>query len=76
MLKPGGRLFLMCFSDEEPGSEGPRRVSKQELHQAFADGWEIESIQAYKIETRPNLQGFTFSEGGSKAWFAVFRRVV
>jgi cyclopropane fatty-acyl-phospholipid synthase-like methyltransferase len=67
VLKPGGRLFLMCFSDEEPGNGGPRRVSKTELHQAFADGWEIESIQAYKIETRPNLQGFTFSEGGPKA---------
>ena len=36
VLKPGGRLFLMCFSDEEPGTQGPRRVSKQELHDAFA----------------------------------------
>src|SRR5437588_11755366 len=22
VLQPGGRLFLMCFSDEEPGAEG------------------------------------------------------
>jgi len=29
VLKAGGRLFLMCFSDEEPGTEGPRRVSKE-----------------------------------------------
>jgi cyclopropane fatty-acyl-phospholipid synthase-like methyltransferase len=28
VLKPGGRLFLLCFSDEEPGEEGPRRASK------------------------------------------------
>ena len=27
VLKPGGRLFLLCFSDEEPGTQGPRRVS-------------------------------------------------
>src|SRR4051794_34658244 len=27
VIKPGGRLFLLCFSDEEPGTQGPRRVS-------------------------------------------------
>src|SRR3954454_14983011 len=27
VLKPGGRVFLMCFSDQEPGTQGPRRVS-------------------------------------------------
>ena len=35
VLRPGGTLFLLCFSDEEPGTQGPRRVSKQELHDAF-----------------------------------------
>src|SRR5215831_7702473 len=30
VLQPGGRLFLMCMSDEEPGNEGPRRVSRRE----------------------------------------------
>src|SRR5215813_11659505 len=29
VLKPGGRLFLLCFSDEEPGTQGPRRASKK-----------------------------------------------
>jgi ubiquinone/menaquinone biosynthesis C-methylase UbiE len=75
VLKPGGKLFMMCFSDEEPGTEGPRRISKKELHDAFAKGWEIESIQPTKFETRPDLEGFNFSEGGPKAWFAVIRRV-
>src|SRR5207249_1162813 len=45
VLKPSGRLFLLCFSDEEPGTEGPRRVSQKEIRDAFADGWVIESIQ-------------------------------
>src|SRR5207244_7156778 len=40
VLNPGGRLFLLCFSDATPGTEGPRRVSQSELHHAFADGWE------------------------------------
>jgi cyclopropane fatty-acyl-phospholipid synthase-like methyltransferase len=30
VVKPGGRLYLMCFSDEEPGTQGPRRVSKKD----------------------------------------------
>jgi SAM-dependent methyltransferase len=74
VLKPGGRFYLMCFSDEEPGTQGPRRVSKKELHAAFAQGWDIESIEPTRVETRPDLKEFTFSEGGPKAWFAVIRR--
>jgi SAM-dependent methyltransferase len=75
VLKPGGRLFLLCFSDEEPGTEGPRRVSQKELHEAFAEGWNIESLQPARVEVRPDLKDFSFSEGGPKAWFAVIRRV-
>ena len=44
VLKPGGRLFLECFSDEEPGTQGPRRVSAREIREAFAEGWVVESI--------------------------------
>ena len=74
ILKPGGRLFLMCFSDEEPGTQGPRRVSKKELHAAFAEGWNIESIEPSRYEVRPDLKDLTFSEGGPRAWFVVVRR--
>jgi cyclopropane fatty-acyl-phospholipid synthase-like methyltransferase len=74
VLQPGGRLFLLCFSDQEPGTEGPRRVSRQELDDAFADGWEVESIQPCQVEVNPAFTDFTFSEGGPKAWFAVIRR--
>jgi SAM-dependent methyltransferase len=75
VLKPGGCLFLLCFSDGEPGTQGPRRVSQKELHDAFAEGWAIESIKPSRFEVAPNLKDFTFSEGGPKAWFAVIRRV-
>ena len=74
VLQLGGRLFLMCFSDEEPGTQGPRRVSKEELHAAFAEGWSIESIQPTRAEVRPDFKDLTFSEGGPKAWFVVVRR--
>jgi cyclopropane fatty-acyl-phospholipid synthase-like methyltransferase len=74
VLKRGGRLFLMCFSDEEPGTQGPRRISQKELRDAFAKGWTIESIQPVRIEVAPNIMDFTFSEGGPKGWFAIIRR--
>jgi ubiquinone/menaquinone biosynthesis C-methylase UbiE len=74
VLKPGGRMFLMCFSDAEPGTDGPRRISERELRDAFADGWEIESLDPSRFETRPNLKDLTFSPGGPKAWFAIVRR--
>jgi SAM-dependent methyltransferase len=74
VLEPADRLFLMCFSDAEPGNEGPRRVSRQELYDAFADGWEIESIERSQFTVDPEFTEITFSEGGPKAWFAVIRR--
>ena len=72
-VEPGGRLFLLCFSDEEPGPNGPRRVSRQELSDAFADGWEIESVRPARITVSPEFAAM-FSEGGPKAWFAVIGR--
>ena len=74
VLKPGGRLFLLCFSDEEPGTQGPRRVSKKELYDAFAEGWSIESVEPSRYEVRPDLKDLAFSEGGPRAWFVVVRR--
>jgi SAM-dependent methyltransferase len=76
VLKPGGRVFLFCFSDEEPGTEGPRRVARQELYDAFASrlGWEVESIEPARVEVNPEFTEIKFSEGGPRAWFAVVRR--
>ena len=74
-LKPGGKLFLLCFSDQEPGTQGPRRVSAKEIRDAFAEGWAVESIQPTRFEVRPDLKAFTFSEGGPRAWFVVVKRV-
>jgi cyclopropane fatty-acyl-phospholipid synthase-like methyltransferase len=74
VMKPGGRLFLLCFSDEEPGTQGPRRVSERELREAFADGWAVEEIRASRYEVRPDLKDLSFSEDGPKAWFSVIKR--
>jgi cyclopropane fatty-acyl-phospholipid synthase-like methyltransferase len=74
VLRSGGRLFLMCFSDEEPGTQGPRRVSRKEIENAFSQGWSIESIEPSRFEVRPDLKDLSFSEGGPKAWFVIVRR--
>jgi SAM-dependent methyltransferase len=74
VLNPDGRLFLMCFSKEEPGQFGPRRITREELQTAFATGWQIESIQPNHFEINPKFTGATFSEGGPKTWFVVARR--
>ncbi len=74
IVQPGGRVLLMCFSDAEPPGYGPRRVSRKELMDAFAGGWEIESLTPSRFEINPKFVGPTFSEGGPKTWFLVARR--
>ncbi len=74
VLKPNGRFFFLCFSDEEPGEQGPRRVSRKEIEIAFADGWTVESIEPSRYEVRPDPKDISFSDGGPKAWFVVVRR--
>ena len=74
VLKPGGKFFLLCFSDQEPGEQGPRRVPRRETEDAFAEGWVIEKIEPTRFEVRPDPKDISFSEGGPKAWFVVVRR--
>ena len=67
-VSPGGRYFMLCFSDEQPGLAGPRRVSQEEIRGSFADGWRIDSIEASVIET--NMQ-----DRDARAWLATITRV-
>jgi SAM-dependent methyltransferase len=71
VLRPGGRLYLMCFSDRQPGTVGPRRVSQDELRAAFSDGWTILAIQADTFEVN---RGF-FDGTTTQAWLATVSRV-
>ena len=69
VLRPAGTCYLMCFSDRQPGTWGPRRVRPQELRAAFSDGWEVESITADAFEINP-MDGTTQVQ----AWLAAIRR--
>ena len=69
VLEPGGTCYLMCFSDRQPGTMGPRRVSQEELRAAFSDGWAVASIVAEAFEVNPGLGTPT-----AQAWLATIRR--
>jgi SAM-dependent methyltransferase len=71
VLKSGGRFYLLCFSDEEPGTVGPRRVSEKEIRDTFSKGWIIETIEPSRYEVRPDPNDASFKDGGPKAWFVV-----
>jgi SAM-dependent methyltransferase len=63
----GGRFFLLCFSDKQPGDWGPRRIRREELSVSFADGWHEDSVEDAVIE-------ITFGPEGAQAWLAAYTR--
>lgn len=69
LLVPGGRLLLLCFSEEEPTDwGGPRRVSQEEIRATFRSGWSIRWIRPARYEvTIPGVVG--------RSWLAELRRV-
>lgn len=66
----GGRLFLLCFSDAEPGDWGPHRITRDELEAAFTQSrrWRVSSVTPDRIET-------TFDADGAAAWLATVERL-
>jgi cyclopropane fatty-acyl-phospholipid synthase-like methyltransferase len=42
---PGATLYVLCFSDREPDWGGPYRISQAQLRAAFAQGWDVASIE-------------------------------
>ncbi len=67
---PGATLYVLCFSDQEPGT-GPHPVREEELREAFgADtAWDVVSIKADRILTRFH------DDNGVPAWFATIKRI-
>jgi SAM-dependent methyltransferase len=45
VIPEGGRYFMMCVSDHEPGTWGPRRTSRAEIEACFAAGWRIDTLE-------------------------------
>ncbi len=57
ILSPGGKYFMLCFSDQEPGGYGPRRITQREIRDSFRDGWSINYIRAATFESRTRAEG-------------------
>ncbi len=66
-VRPGGRAFVLCWSDRNPFGYGPERVTRTALRRAFSEGWTVEAIDAETLETR--LPSETVH-----AWLARLRR--
>ncbi len=59
---------MLCFSDKEPGLEGPRRISKREIEETFAGMFRINYIK----------DGFFASKlhrKGAKAYLSSMRKI-
>jgi cyclopropane fatty-acyl-phospholipid synthase-like methyltransferase len=71
VLRDGGHCHLLCFSERQPGTCGPRRVSQDDLRAAFAPGWEFDSLGEATFDLNQPGIGIPVAQ----AWLADIRRV-
>jgi SAM-dependent methyltransferase len=65
--RPGGAYFMLCFSENEPPGWGPRRITQDEIRDAFAEGWRVESIEPADLDV-------TIRSEPVRSWFASIAR--
>ncbi|HEU5331588.1 MAG TPA: class I SAM-dependent methyltransferase [Actinocrinis sp.] len=63
VLRPGGRVFVLCYSDQQAPDTVPHTMSQAELESCFADGWTLDSLE-------PSRSGSTVYPDGVAAWLA------
>ena len=66
ILKKGGNYIMLCFSNLEKGSYGPRRIKKEEIRNLFRDNWSIQDI-------RPEI--FESTWGKAKGWLSIIKKL-
>ena len=69
VVRPGGRGYVVAWSDRNPFGIGPERVRRRDLRDAFrvAEGWRVDSIEPVQLETLLPM-------GLVHAWLARLRR--
>ncbi|MGI5127907.1 class I SAM-dependent methyltransferase [Pseudonocardia sp. CA-107938] len=67
VLNPGGRYFVLGFSDEQPGEWGPHRLTRADITAAFDHGWRLDAIEPSTIEV-------TSEPDGIRAWLVRLTR--
>ncbi len=69
VMPTGSRYYLLCFSDRQPGTSGPRRVRQSEIRAAFgSQDWRVDAIDAVTMDTNMDAIGVS-------AWRASVTRV-
>jgi AcrR family transcriptional regulator len=67
VMPAGARYFMLCFSDRQPGTLGPRRIAQSEIRAIFANGWRVDSIEPASLE-------ITIEPRSAHAWLASVTR--
>ncbi len=65
VLRPGGRYFMLCYSDAQP--DVPHRVSLGDIIAAFTTGWRIDLIEPATVDTNVHPTGV-------RGWLAALTR--
>jgi ubiquinone/menaquinone biosynthesis C-methylase UbiE len=68
VLVEGGKYFVLCFSDKEPGDRGPKRISKKDLEETFAGMFKINFI-------RDAFFASNLHKKGAKAYLASMTKI-
>jgi cyclopropane fatty-acyl-phospholipid synthase-like methyltransferase len=45
VVEGGGVLHLLCFSEQTPGTDGPRRVTEAEIRTTFSRDWRVDRVE-------------------------------
>lgn len=67
VMVPGGRYFMLCFSDRQRGDRGPRRITEAEIRENFSGGWRVDSLERVVLEAVLNPE--------VEAWLARITRL-
>ncbi len=68
VLAPGGRVHIICFSDKQPGSDGPLRMSEHMLRKDFSAPWHIEGLTETRYSCLLQSDGPQHDGQGAHAW--------
>ena len=54
VVRPGGRAFVLCWSERNPFGFGPRRVTRREIRDTFraSAGWRVDRIDREELTSR------------------------
>lgn len=79
-LRPQAGMFVLCFSDRQPGTWGPRRVTEHELRDAFRDGWRVDELRRAHFDVNagfrhPMTPHPGIASAAIEAWLAALTRL-